>query len=151
MKETNRKDSVLLILGILITESSGLLIGLGGWDALDFETRMLMYVCASITFPGGLLLIWIDRTRMAVARTEPAVISTGSYLGKFRLNGYLFEAYEPESANGVRAFRLISSPSVNRAREAAFIRYMVHEGLIEGMWPQESRQIEEEANWAFSP
>ena len=138
-------------MGIVIAESSTLLIGLGGWDALHFETRMLMYVCGSITFLGGLLLIWKDATRMAVARYVPALISRGSYLGKFRLNGYLFEAYEQEAANGVRAFRLISSPSVNRAREAAFVRYMVHEGLIEGMWPQLSRQIEEEADWAFLP
>ena len=151
MKESNSKDSVLPILGIVIAESSALLIGLGGWDALNFETRMLIYVCAGITFLGGLLLIWRDATRMTVARNKPALISRGSYLGKFRLNGYLFEAYEQGAANGVWAFRLISCPSVNRAREAAFIRYMVHEGLIEGMWPQMSRQIEEESDWAFSP
>jgi hypothetical protein len=89
------------------------------------------------------------RDQISGARNEPALISRGRYLGKFRLNGYLFEAYEQEADNGVREFRLISSPSVNPAREAAFIRYMVYEGLIERMWPEMSRQIEEQANWAF--
>jgi hypothetical protein len=151
MKEANSKNSVLPILGIVIAESSPLLIGFGGCDTLDFETRMLMYVCGSISFFGGLFLIWTSATRIAVGRNEPEVISSGSYLGKFRLNHYLFEAYEQGAANGVKVFRLITSPSVNRAREAAFIRYMVHEGLIQDMWPQESRQIEEAADWAFLP
>jgi hypothetical protein len=155
MKESSSKDSAFLIMGILMGELGGVLLGLGGWDHFNFETRMLLYVCGSITFLGGLLLIWlvtrIDATRTAVARNEPALILRGSYLGKFRLNGYLFEAYEQGAANGVKVFRLISSPSVNREREAAFIRYMVHEGLIEGMWPQASGQIKEEANWAFLP
>jgi hypothetical protein len=34
-------------------------------------------------------------------------------------------------------------------REAAVIRYLINEGLSETMWPQISRRIEEEANWAF--
>ncbi len=34
-------------------------------------------------------------------------------------------------------------------REAAFIRYLIAEGLSETLWPQISRRIEEEANWAF--
>jgi len=44
---------------------------------------------------------------------------------------------------------LLSSPPVNPAQEAAFIRYLVNEGLVEAMWPNISGQIEEEANWAF--
>jgi hypothetical protein len=151
MKESNRKDSVFLIMGVVMSELGMLLIGLGGWDGLNFETRMLIYVCGSITCLAALLLIWIDAINMAIGGNQPALISRGSYLGKFRLNGYLFEAYEQGADNGVRQFRLISSPSVNPAREAAFIRYLVHEGLIESMWPEMSRQIEEEANWAFSP
>ena len=99
---------------------------------------------------SGLLLIWKDAITVAVVRNEPAPIFTRSYLGKFRLNGYLFEAYEQGVDNGVREFRLISSPSVSPAREAAFIRYLVREGLIEDMWPEMSRLIEEEANWAFT-
>lgn len=39
--------------------------------------------------------------------------------------------------------------SVNPDQEAAIIRYLVHEGLIDDMWPQSSKKIQEEANWAF--
>jgi hypothetical protein len=144
-----RKGSVFLIIGVAIAELGMLLIGLGGCDALKFKTRMLFYVCGTITCLSGLLLIWIDAIRMAVAWNEPALISGWSNLGKFRLNGYLFEAYEQGGDNGVRTFRLISSPSVSPAREAAFVRYLVQEGLIENMWPEMSSRIEEEANWAF--
>jgi hypothetical protein len=34
-------------------------------------------------------------------------------------------------------------------REAACIRYLVNEGLIEELWPQMSQKIKEEADWAF--
>jgi hypothetical protein len=34
-------------------------------------------------------------------------------------------------------------------REAAFIRYIVNEGLIENIWRETSKKIEEEAKWAF--
>ena len=71
------------------------------------------------------------------------------YLGKFQLNGYLFEAYEREGNKGGKEFRLVSTPSVSPAQEAAFIRYIIQEDLINNLWPQMSKQIEEEANWAF--
>jgi hypothetical protein len=135
-----RKDSVFLIVGVVMAELGILLIALGRCDFPDFKTRMLVYVCGSITCLIGLL---------AVAWNQLALKSSGSYLGKFRLNGYLFEAYEREANDGVSEFRLISSPSINPAREAAFIRYMVQEGLIESMWPEMSIRIEEEASWAF--
>jgi hypothetical protein len=140
-ENVQRKDSVFLIVGVVMAELGILLIALGGCDASNFETRMPLYICGSITCSIGLL---------AVAWTEPAPISSGGYLGKFQLNGYLLEAYEQEADKGVIEFRLISSPSVNPAHEAAFIRYMVQEGLIEAMWPEMSSRIEEEASWAFS-
>jgi hypothetical protein len=147
MKESKRKDAgPHLMMAIVIAELGTLLIALGGWDAFNFETRMLICVCGSITFLGGLLL-----NSMAVVRNEPALIPRGSYLGKFQLNGYLFEAYEQGADHYVREFRLLSSPSVDPAQEAAFIRYLVREGLIESMWPEISRQIEESAKWAFLP
>jgi hypothetical protein len=30
------------------------------------------------------------------------------------------------------------------------VRYMVNEGHIENMWPEMSKQIEEDADWAFA-
>ncbi|MBV8223814.1 MAG: hypothetical protein JO232_01340 [Verrucomicrobia bacterium] len=150
MKEANRKDSArYLFLGLVMAELGMLLIGLGGWNALYFQTRMLNYAGGSILFLSGLVLIWIDARRMKVACNGSGLTSEGTYLGKFELNGHLFEAYERRANNGASEFRLLSSPSVNPAQEAAFIRYLVNEGLIEAMWPNMSRQIEEEANWAF--
>jgi hypothetical protein len=150
MQETNKRDSIWhLFAGVLAADLGMLLIGLGGWDALKIETRILIYVAGSLLFLSGLVLIWIDAIRLAALRHEPAPESAGMYLGKFRLNGYLFEAYEREGNNGGKEFRLVSSPSVSPVQEAAFIRYIIQEGLIENLWPQMSKQIEEDANWAF--
>jgi hypothetical protein len=34
-------------------------------------------------------------------------------------------------------------------KEAAFVRYMVDEGLIVELWPKLSQEIEDETSWAF--
>ena len=150
MRETNKRDSTWhLFAGVLAADLGMLLIGLGGWDTLKTETRTLIYVGGSLLFLSGLYLVWIDAIRLAALRPEPSLEFTGMYLGKFQLNGYLFEAYEREGNNGGKEFRLVSMPSVSPAREAAFIRYIIQEGLIDNLWPQMSKQIEEEANWAF--
>jgi hypothetical protein len=70
-------------------------------------------------------------------------------LREFYLNGYVFHPVEQETSNGRKQFRLLSTPPVSPEREAAFIRYLINEGLSAKMWPQISRRIEEEANWAF--
>ena len=136
-------------MGVVTADLGILLIGLGGWNVLNSETRMLNYAGGSILFLSGLVLIWIDARHSKVAWNGPTLTPEGIYLGKFELNGHLFEAYERRTNNDTSEFRLLSSPSVNPAQEAAFIRYLVNEGLIEAMWPDMSRQIEEEANWAF--
>jgi hypothetical protein len=38
---------------------------------------------------------------------------------------------------------------VSAKQEAACIRYMVNEGLIEEFWPDMNKKIKEEADWAF--
>jgi len=70
-------------------------------------------------------------------------------LTEFYLNGCLFRPYEQETLSGRKQFRLSSTPQMSPDREAAVIRYLINEGLSEKMWPQISRRIEEEANWAF--
>jgi hypothetical protein len=52
---------------------------------------------------------------------------------------------------GSKQFRLVSSPKVSPEQEAAYIRYIVNEGLIEDWWPQMNKKITEEANWALLP
>jgi hypothetical protein len=65
------------------------------------------------------------------------------------LHDRVIEAYERTASDGRREFRLMSDPSISPAKEAACVRYMVNEGLIENMWPQMSKQIVEDADWAF--
>jgi hypothetical protein len=150
MQDTKKRDSVWhLYAGVFIADLGMLVIAFGGWDALKAQTRILVYVGGSLLFLGGLLLMWIDANRFAAVRHAPALGASGMYLGEFQLNGYLFEAYERKGNNGAKEFRLASSPGVSPAQEAAFIRYLVREGLIENLWPQMSKQIEDDANWAF--
>jgi hypothetical protein len=150
MKKANSEDSVkYLFMGIVTADLGMLLIGLGGWTTLNLETRILSYVGGGVLFLSGLVFIWIDAIRMTVERRGRVLTSEGNYLGEFELNGHLFEAYERGINNGASEFRLLSTPPVNPVQEAAFIRYLVNEGLIATMWPNMSRQIEEEASWAF--
>jgi hypothetical protein len=100
---------------------------------------------------GGFVPLWKDLPDASVVGHESLVRSQGNFLGRFHLNGCSFEAYEKEGENGSKQFRLVSSPKVSPEREAACIRYMVNEGLIEDLWPEMSKKIKEEADWAFLP
>jgi hypothetical protein len=68
---------------------------------------------------------------------------------QFYLNGYFLQPYEQQTLTGAKQFRLSATPQMSPEREAAFIRYLINEGLTEEMWPRISQKIEEEANWAF--
>jgi hypothetical protein len=136
--------SVLAVIGIL-------LIGFAGWKMLDLWISTTIYVAGSIACLGGFFLIWKDLLEAAAFPDESLPRSEGNFLGRFRLNGYSFEAYEQKGENGRKQFRLVSSPKVSPEREAACIRYIVNEGLIEDLWPQRSKKIKEEADWAFLP
>jgi hypothetical protein len=66
-----------------------------------------------------------------------------------RLNGHILQACELNDENGNPRFRLLSGSILDPIQEAALIRYMVNEGLVEEIWPKASGRIEAEANWAF--
>jgi len=120
------------------------LICSGALDAVTLWIRVLIYLNAFVLCLGGLYLILKEPFRKALLDESKSIC-----LGAFHLNGHSFEAYERETDYGGRQFRLRSYPSVNPDQEAAIIRYLVHEGLIDDMWPQSSKKIQEEANWAF--
>jgi hypothetical protein len=131
--------TVLAVLGVV-------LIGVGGSEMHEHWVRTTMYVAGFIACLSGTFLIWTDLAAVVVfSLTRPK----GNFLGEFRLNGNFFEAYEREEKNGTRRFRLLASSMMDSAREAACIRYLVNEGLIEELWPQMSQKIKEEADWAF--
>ena len=105
-----------------------------------------MYVAGFIAFLGGAYPIWRD---LIASEAHSLARPKGKFLGEFRLNGYFFEAYERDGGNGSKQFRLLSSPNMDPDQEAACIRYLVNEGLIEELWPRMSGKIKEEASWAF--
>ena len=105
-----------------------------------------MYVAGFIAFLGGAYPIWRD---LIASEAHSLARPKGKFLGEFRLNGYFFEAYERDGVNGSKQFRLLSSPNMDPDQEAACIRYLVNEGLIEELWPRMSGKIKEEAGWAF--
>jgi hypothetical protein len=135
--------------GILFAGFGMALICLGALDTLSLWIRALAYLAALVLCLGALFLICREPLRNGALEDKPAIEPKSTCLGRFYLNGYCFEAYERETDFGGRRFRLLSYPSVNADQEAAVIRYMLHEGLIETMWPQMSEKIQEEAHWAF--
>ena len=108
--------------------------------------RPAMYVAGFLAFLGGAFLIWRD---LFASEAHSLARPKGKFLGEFRLNGHFFEAYERDEENGSRQFRLLSSPKMDPEQEAACIRYLVNEALIEELWPRMSGKIKEEASWAF--
>jgi hypothetical protein len=97
----------------------------------------------------ALLLLWTDPSSAPIFPEELGPGPRVGYLGRFKLNGYSLKAYERETDKGDRQFRLIACPPVTIEREAAFIRYLVNEGFVENVWRGMSKNLEEEANWAF--
>jgi len=80
---------------------------------------------------------------------EPPVKVDGTYLGCLQLNGYSLVAYERQTGDGKRQFRLTCAVPLSADQEAAFIRYLVLEGFVASLWPQMCGRIEGEAGWAF--
>ena len=149
-KIPKRESPWQFVLGILAADLGLALLGLGAWDALNDETRILVYLGGTIFLSSGLALICLDTISLSAAGTQPVLTANGVYIGEFKLNNHLFEAYDRAANDGRREFRLVSHPPVGFAKEAAFVRYMVNEGLIQDMWPRLSKQIEEDSNWAFA-
>jgi hypothetical protein len=140
-----------LCIGSIIAVIGIVLIGVAGLYAFDFWTSATLYVAGFLACLGGFVPLWKDLPDASVVAHESSVGSENNFLGRFRLNGCSFEAYEREGANGSKHFRLVSSAKIIPEREAACIRYMVNEGLIEDLWPELSKKIKEEADWAFLP
>jgi hydrogenase/urease accessory protein HupE len=48
------------VLGVLAADLGVALLGLGAWEALNNETRILVYLGGCIWLSSGLSLIWLD-------------------------------------------------------------------------------------------
>jgi hypothetical protein len=103
-------------------------MGLGVLYSLELWLRWLIYLLGFNLFAAGFFLIWKDLLSAPERPEEPTPERSeqeGVYLGSFDLNGYSFKAYERETGDGNRQFRLISFPPLTNEREAALIRYIV--------------------------
>jgi hypothetical protein len=141
-----------LLIGIALAEAGAALVGCGQWDVLKTGTPLLFYGAGFLVFAAGMFLIWKEPLSAMIIEEDPAPSETTGKrrsLGRVDLNGSYFEAYVDESNHAAKRFRLRSFPPMSPGREAAFIRYLIHEGFIEKRWPRLSAKIQEEAGWAF--
>jgi hypothetical protein len=104
---------------------------------------------AFLLFLGAFFLVGKDQQPTSNFQERPALERQGIYLGRCDLNGRSLEAYECESNKNGTQLRLTSIPTLTLEQEAAFIRYIVNEGLAENIWPGMGKKIAAEANWAF--
>jgi hypothetical protein len=150
-KVLEKQTAWRLCVDILLAGLAMALLGFAEWNGLEFSTWWPIYLAGSFLFLGGLFLtmIW-NGPSCAPVKEEPMPEADGVYLGKFNLNGYTFKAYKRETVDGSTQFRLSAFPSITREQEAALIRDLVNEGLVETLVQGLSKRIEEETNWAFS-
>jgi len=151
---TNRESSSTwqLIIGIVLAAAGVALVGCGEWDFLKIGRPLLCCAVGFLLFVVGMFLICKEPLSAIFVEDEAMPIpATGrcKLLGRIDLNGIYFEAYEEETSHMGKRFRLQSSPPIGPEREAAFIRYLIHEGFVEKMWPRLKAKIQEEADWAF--
>jgi len=125
------------------------LIGFGEWNNIDLSRGWLIYPLGFAVFLGGLFVIWNDPSPALDPQDESAPGLNGIYLGRFELNCRSIRAYERKNDLGSRELRLESYPALTPKQEAAFIRYIVNEGLVENICRGMSKEVEEEAGWAF--
>ena len=125
--------------GILLAILSVGLMGFGIWHILP----------TGLLFLGVCFLICRHQQHTSNFQEKLALEGEGIYLGRFDLNSRSFEAYESASDKNGAQLRLTSFPTLTHEEEAAFIRYIVNEGLAENIWPGMGKKIAAEANWAF--
>ena len=124
-----------------------ILLAMLGVGLMGFGIRHLL--STFLLFIGILLFIRKAQQPTSNFQEKPALQREGIYLRRFDLNGCSFEAYECKSDKNGTQLRQTSFPRLTREQEAAFIRYIVNEGLVETIWPGMGKNIAAEANWAF--
>jgi hypothetical protein len=146
----NSETGLELGLGLILTIVGIALIAIAALQRAGQALGCVIYIAGFATSGGGITLVWKDLLNSAGFPGEAPSKSPGRYLGAFRLNGYHIQAYERQRTEDNRKeFRLLSTPKMDAELEAACIRYLVNEALIEELWPRMSKKIAEEAKWAF--
>ena len=131
--------------GFLALTSGFVLICVLNWGRSDDLALNLTLGIAGL----ALCLTGIRLTLVATEDDGTPDEVNGPELGRIQLNGYYLIAYESETIEGNKQFRLACWRPLTPEREAALIRYLALEGFLVSLWPEMKGRIEEETRWAF--
>ena len=137
---------LLKVLGGFFALTSGfVLVGILNWESSTSLARNL-----TLGLAGVALCIFGFRLLLIATEDDGSSIQVdGTELGYVQLNGYYLVAYERETPDGRKQFRLASSRTLTSEREAALIRYLALEGFLGSLWPEMKERLQEETEWAF--
>jgi len=146
MQTDHKKWGFFQILGGFFALTSGfVLIGILNWDSSTYLAVNLVVGLAGT----GLCIAGFRLLLVATADDSPPIDVDGVELGSVQVNGYYLVAYERETSDGRKQFRLASSRTLTPEREAALIRYLATEGFLVSLWPEMKERLREETEWAF--
>jgi len=144
--QTHKNWGLVQIIGGFFALTSGFaLIGILNW-----ESSPLLALNLTLGLTGlGLCMLGFRLLLLATAEDGLRVEVDGIELGFVQLNGYYLVAYERETPDGRKQFRLASARTLTPEREAALIRYLTLEGFLASRWPEMKERLQEETEWAF--
>jgi hypothetical protein len=145
MKTRQKCNPAQIIGGFLSLTCGFVLIGILNWESPPSLPVNLALGLAGIT----LCMIGFRLLLLATADDGLTVEVDGTELGCVQLNGYYLVAYEHETPDGRKQFRLASARTLTPEREAALIRYLTLEGFLASLWPEMKERLHQETEWAF--
>jgi hypothetical protein len=146
MQTRHKISGLLKVLGGFFALTSGLvLVGILNWERSASLAVNLVLGLAGV----ALCVVGFRLLLVATGHDGLPIEVDGTELGSVRLNGYYLVAYERETPDGKKLFRLASSRTLTPEREAALIRYLALEGFLGSLWPEMKERLQEEAEWAF--
>jgi hypothetical protein len=117
--------------------------------ALNFHNAGYVPVEVALALAGITLCLVGMRLLLEGTYEMSPVEVNDTELGHLQLNGYSLVAYECETPDGGKQFRLATEAALTAQQEAALIRYLALEGFLVTLWPDMKDRIEQEAGWAF--
>jgi hypothetical protein len=153
-KTQNQSVTWHFLTGLLILEAGFWILAFGELYLPGTWMHHFSYGGVFLVCLGMILLSWqkLHRSKTLHIDTVPnrtVFAIREKLLGEINVNGYLFEAYEQEVDCRGKQFRLRAFPSMDSEHEARYVRYFIHEGIIDQRWPRVGNKIKEEAGWAF--
>ena len=146
MQTRHKIWGLLQVLGGFFTLSSGfVLVGILNWESSTSLAVNLTLGLAGV----ALCIVGFRLLLIATADDGSPIRVDGTELGCVQLNGYYLVAYERETPDGRKQFRLASRRTLTPEREAALIRYLALEGFLGSLWPEMKERLQEETEWAF--